>query len=297
MNDRFPTMACAVFLVVLLASSATAFKRTAEGEDLKEFRLDTVAGESLSLAASRGEKATLVVFWATWNPRSTQLLGDLQPLYAEHRDGGLQILAVNSEHAEWDPATLESVVETIASEGLTYPVVLDRDLSVYSEYGVVAMPSVLLADGEGRILVVREGYPTAARLELREQILTALGLLKPESMDKVAVSREQLTDPKVRRKVEMGRLLLQRRRPSRAVKVLEEAIEADPTYAEAYRVLAEVLDALERGPEAEVARARVVELEQPLETAAAAPEGGAPAAVPATEEKPQSAPPLEKPIR
>ena len=273
MDNRFPALACAVLLSALLASPATAFKRTAQGENLKEFRLDTVAGDSLSLAASRGEKATLVVFWSTWSPRSTQLLGDLQRLFAEHGGSGLQILAINAEHAEWDPATLDQVAETVAAEGLTYPVVIDRDLSVYSEYGVVAMPSALLADGEGKILVLQEGYPTAARLELRDQVLTALGLLEPPPAGEVAVSRERLTDPKIRRKVEMGRLLLQRRRPDRAVKVLEETIAEDPTYAEAYKVLATVLDALERGTEADAARAKWAELEQPLETAAAAPGG------------------------
>ena len=297
MDNRFPALACAVLLSALLAPPATAFKRTAQGENLKEFRLDTVAGDSLSLAASRGEKATLVVFWSTWSPRSTQLLGDLQRLFAEHGGSGLQILAINAEHAEWDPATLDQVVETVAAEGLTYPVVIDRDLSVYSEYGVVAMPSALLADGEGKILVLQEGYPTAARLELRDQVLTALGLLEPPPAGEVAVSRERLTDPKIRRKVEMGRLLLQRRRPDRAVKVLEETIAEDPTYAEAYKVLAAVLDALERGTEADAARAKLAELEQPLETAAAAPGGGETAARSAPLEPVESAPDPPKAAR
>lgn len=271
MSRRFLTLVCAGLLSAFLASPASAFKRTAVGEDLKEFQLDTPAGGNLSLAAARGEKATLVVFWATWNPRSTQLLGDLQQLYAEHGESGLQIVAVNAERAEWDPATRERVAEAVAANGVSYPVVIDRDLAVYNDYGVVAMPSALLADGEGKILLLQEGYPTAARLELRDRVLAALGLLESPPTEAVAVHREQLADPKVRRKVEMGRLLLQRRRPSRAVKVLEQAIAEDPTYAEAYRVLAEVLDALERGAEAEAARAKLADLEQPLETSAAEP--------------------------
>ncbi|MDF1553923.1 MAG: TlpA disulfide reductase family protein [Deferrisomatales bacterium] len=290
MNHRFLTLAWVVLLGAVLVTPATAFKRTAVGEDLKAFHLDTVAGNSLSLSASRGEKATLVVFWATWNLRSTQLLGDLQQLYAEHGGSGLQILAINAEHAEWQAETLQRVAETVAAEGLTYPVLIDRDLTVYNEYGVVAMPSALLADGGGKILVLQEGYPTAARLELRDQVLIALGVLEAPPVEEVATNRERLTDPKVRRKVEMGRLLLQRRRPSRAVKVLEEAIADDPTYAESYRVLAEVLDALERGTEAEAARARLAELEQPLETAVAAPGGGETAPGPAPRE-PLATPP------
>ena len=278
MSRRFLTLVCAGLLSALLASPASAFKRTAVGEDLKEFQLDTPSGDNLSLAASRGEKATLVVFWATWNPRSAQLLGDLQQLYAKHGQSGLQIVAVNAERAEWDPATLERVAETVAVNGVSYPVVIDRDLAVFNDYGVVAMPSALLADGEGKILFLLEGYPTAARLELRDRVLAALGLLEPPPTDAVAVHRAQLADPKVRRKVEMGRLLLKRRRPSRAVKVLEQAIAEDPTYAEAYRVLAEVLDALERGTEAEAARDKLADLEQPLETSAAESAGNDPAA-------------------
>ena len=266
---RLPLLALAALLCTVTASPAAAFKRTAMGEDLKEFRLETPAGEPVSLTESRGEKVTVVVFWATWNPRSTQLLGDLQPLYAEHGAGGLQIVAINTENGEWDPATLDKVAETVAATGAAFPVVIDRDLSVYDQYGVIALPSAVLADGEGKIFALQQGYPTAARLELKEKVLVALGVMEPPAEELAEVPRERLVDPKVRRQVEMARLLLKKRRPSRAVKVVNQAIEQDPTYAEAYRVLAEVLDALEQPDEATAARARVAELEQPVEAAAA----------------------------
>lgn len=260
MKNYVSSLLCIGLLGLLLPTAAPAFKRVAVGEALHPFRLDTPAGTPLSIPEARGEKATLVVFWAVWNPRSAQLLEDLQTLYNEQGQSGLQIVAVNAEHAEWNPATLQGVNATIQERGLTYPVVLDRDLAVYNDYGAVAMPSTLLADAEGRIVALQEGYPTAARLDLREQVLVALGLREPTPADSLAQADGPHTDPKVRRQVEMGRLLLERRRPARAVTVLEQAIREDPTYPEGYRVLAQVLDALGRGAEAAAARDQVAAL-------------------------------------
>jgi len=260
MKRHFSALLCIGLLCTLLPAPAPAFKRTAVGETLKPFRLDTPQGDPLPIPEARGAKATLVVFWATWNPRSAQLLEDLQTLYSEQGQNGLQIVAVNAERAEWEPATLAAVNGMVAERGLRYPVVLDRNLAVYNDYGAVAMPSVLLADAEGRIVALQEGYPTAARLDLREQALMALGLREPTPADGIAHADAPHTDPKVRRQVEMGRLLLERRRPARAVKVLEQAIQEDPTYPEAYRILAQVLDALGRGAEAAAARDKVAAL-------------------------------------
>lgn len=265
MKSRVSTLLCVSLLCLSIPTPAPAFKRAAVGEALHPFRLDTPAGAPLSLPEALGEKATLVVFWAVWNPRSAQLLEDLQTLYSEQAQSGLQIVAVNAERAEWDPATLQAVNATIRERGLTYPVVLDRNLAVYNDYGAVAMPSTLLADAAGRIVAMQEGYPTAARLDLREQVLIALGLREPTPADGLAQADAPHTDPKVRRQVEMGRLLLERRRPARAVKVLEQAIQEDRTYPEAYRVLAQVLDSLGRGAEAAAARDKVAALTAPSE--------------------------------
>jgi peroxiredoxin len=259
---------------VAFARAAPAFKRTVVGEAVRDFELGDTNGQTVRLSGSLGAKATVIVFWATWNPRSTQILGDLQQVYAEHSGNGLQILAVNAENAEWDPATVDRIAATVAETGAAYPVLVDRDLTVYNEFGVVAMPSMVLADAQGTIIELRQGYPTSARLEFRESILTALGVLVPAPETDMAVRPEQLVSPKVRRKVEMGRLLIQRKRPSRAVEPLEQAVAEDSTYAEAYRLLAEALEQSGRSVEAQAARDRLDQLEKPVETAAAPPGAG-----------------------
>lgn len=238
---------------VLLASSAAAFKRTQVGEPLKDFRLQTLDGRTLVLSESLGAKATLVIFWAAWNPRSAEILADVQKLVAEYGSQGLAAVAVNVEHQE-DPTAEEQdkIRQAAKALGLTYPVVQDRGLAVYSEYGVVAVPSAVRADGQGKIVELLEGYPTSARLELKERVLEALGVGADKPRD--AVAGLPPAQAKAYRYLQMGEMFLQRGMKERAEKAFRTAVAEDPGYLKAYEALAALLD--EEGKSGEAAAIR-----------------------------------------
>jgi peroxiredoxin len=239
--------------LVLLASPAAAFKRTEVGQPLKDFRLQTLDGRTLVLSESLGAKATLVVFWAAWNPRSAEILSDVQKLVAEHGNEGLAVVAVNVEHQEAPTAEEQAKIRQVAeSLGLTYPVVLDRGLAVFGEYGVVAVPSTVRADGEGKIVELLEGYPTSARLELKERVLDALGVEREKPREAVATLPP--AQAKAYRYLQMGEMFLQRGMKERAAKAFRTAVAEDPGYVKAYEALAALLD--EEGQSAEAAAIR-----------------------------------------
>lgn len=247
------SLLAAVAALVLLASPAAAFKRTEVGEPLKDFRLQTLDGRTLVLSESLGAKATLVIFWAAWNPRSAEILADVQKLVAEHGSQGLAVIAVNVEHQEEPTAEEQAKIrQAVATSGLTFPVVLDRGLAVYSEYGVVAVPSTVRADGQGKIVELLEGYATSARLELKERVLEALGV----GVDKPheAVASLPPAQAKAYRYLQMGEMFLQRGMKERAAKAFRTAVAEDPGYVKAYEALAALLD--EEGQSGEAAAIR-----------------------------------------
>lgn len=242
-------LALAILLVLLCPIPARAFKRTAAGEPLKDFLLESLTGGPLRLSAHLGSRATLLVFWATWSPRSAEVLRDFELLYRAHRTDGLQVVAVNVEHQEWDPGDLPRLEQFVRDREVSFPVLFDKDLTVFSAYGVIAVPSSALAGPDGTILELLEGYANMTRGAFQDRVLRELGVLAPETeKDPAAVGYRP--KGKAERYLQMGRVLLERGMPSKAERAFRQALEEDPGWPEAGRALAEALDAQDRAAEA-----------------------------------------------
>ncbi|MDF1552104.1 MAG: redoxin domain-containing protein [Deferrisomatales bacterium] len=262
-------LALASLLAAVVVTPAVAFKRTFKAEALKDFEISDVAGESVRLLASLGEKATVLIFWASWSPRSSEALGEFQEIYAEHRGTGLQVVAVNVEHQELEAEQRRSIATFAATQGLTYPVLVDDGLRVFNAYGVIAVPSLILADADGNILDLLEGYSNMTRCDFRDRVLEALGMLQPVVEGSPEVSA-YCPVGKAARYFQMGELFLNKKMVGRAVKALRRAVKEDPKYAEAYVHLAAALDLQGEGVAAAEAREQAAALGMPPRLAAVA---------------------------
>lgn len=257
--------ACSLLLIgALLAlnfQTADAFKRIHVGERAHDFVLETLQGQRVQLRTSLGEKATLVVFWATWSPRSAEALADFQTLYDEYGPNALQVIAVNVEHQDWNPAEIHKLAETIETVGATYPVVVDKDLSIFNEYGVIAVPSSVLVDAAGAVVELLPGYSNMTRFDFRERVLEALGVLVPKAKEGPTTSVEYVPKGKAARYCQMGKMLLRKKMPTKAIRAFEKAIAEDPDYVEAYQNLFQALTSAGRTQEAERIQAKIASIE------------------------------------
>jgi len=280
-------------LLFLMPMAAWAFKRTREGQEVKDFQLTTPAGETVHLREALGSKATVVVFWAMWSPRSEEALRDFQALYERYADRGLQVIAVNVEHQERDPGEMEAIGRWAAERGLTFPVVVDTDLSVFNRYGVIAVPSLLLCDAEGTIRALLEGYSDMTRDGFKERVLELLGVLtKPEA---APAETQPSYRPKgmAERYTRMGEILLKRRMAARAVKVFRQALEEDPDYPRARQGLARALEVL--GKEQGRSAPKKVEARRPAPVREPEKQGGPAPVATAEKKKPEKSEAAGKP--
>jgi peroxiredoxin len=120
-----------------------------------DFTLETPDGETIHLADLRGQ-AVVINFWATWCPPCRAEMPAIQQVYDQYREQGLTVLAVNLQEGD-------SQVAGFADENqLTFPILMDRDGSVFARYQVNAMPSTFFVDRSGIIQEVTLGGPMAA---------------------------------------------------------------------------------------------------------------------------------------
>lgn len=237
-------------LLTLGAVPASAFRNVTVGEPSRDFALRTLSGQEVRLSQSLGTKATLVVFWATWSPRSLEALADFQRLLGRYAPKGLQVIAVNAEHESWAEEDAAAIAATVAGLGLTCPAVVDRGLLAFDDYGIQAMPSIILLDGAGRIAELLAGYPGTLREEFERRVLEMLGEAAEHPTADAVASRTYTPRGEAARHYRRGKELLEQGHARDSMRALEQAVAEDPNYAEAYRLLAQAYSSSGRTEEA-----------------------------------------------
>ncbi|MHB8763953.1 MAG: TlpA disulfide reductase family protein [Deferrisomatales bacterium] len=247
---RIIIRALVVIWITGCAVEAFAAERASPGQPLRDFTLPRFDGTPLTLSQSLGARATVVVFWATWSPRSASVLSDMQIFYRKHGGGALQVVAVNVEHETWDPSDAPRLREYLDGEGVAYPVVVDTDLAVFAGLGLNTVPSSVLLDAEGVIVELLPSYPDHLRVEFLERILSALGHAPPPPAPPPPAVSTYTPKGKAATHYLTARALLAKGRRGDALAAFRAAIQDDPGYRDAYLALAEALNLSGRQEEA-----------------------------------------------
>jgi peroxiredoxin/outer membrane lipoprotein-sorting protein len=141
------------------------------GQAGPDFSLPTPQGDIVTLAdLRRGKKATLINFWFLACPPCREEFRLFQKLYADFKDSGLALVAINKVD---DAAEIKTYIRETA---VLFPIAMgERDVpGVLGNYHVEAYPSTYLLNAEGKIVYRSVGVHEAELL----QALKELGLHK-----------------------------------------------------------------------------------------------------------------------
>jgi peroxiredoxin len=145
-----------------------------EGKVAPDFTLETIDGESVSLSSHRG-KVVLIAFWASWCPPCLEELAFLQELSDQLSDD-VVVLAVNQETQLFSEDRVEQLKQQVAEWGIKHPVLLDKNLDVWGEYCINALPTNVIIDREGEIRFAEPNYYWASKGKI-STVLSDLGVL------------------------------------------------------------------------------------------------------------------------
>lgn len=109
-----------------------------------DFTLVDLDGMTHRLADLRG-RPVIVNFWATWCPPCRDELPSMERAWAQLRDEGIALLAINVGE---DEAT---VFPFTANYPVSFPLLLDLDGAVIGAWPVRGLPTTFVVDPQGRI--------------------------------------------------------------------------------------------------------------------------------------------------
>jgi thioredoxin-dependent peroxiredoxin len=134
----------------------TEQKRLSPGETAPEFTLPDSEGNPVSLSDFRGRSVVVYFYPAASTPGCTKQACDFRDNLGELNDAGFAVLGVS-------PDSPEKLAKFRDAEGLTFPLLSDRDRAVMTEWGAFGekknygrvvtgvLRSTFVVDPDGRI--------------------------------------------------------------------------------------------------------------------------------------------------
>jgi thiol-disulfide isomerase/thioredoxin len=136
-----------------------------EGQRVPDFALAVWGGGDQKKTVNEllGSKVTFVTFWASWCMPCRGELPILESIYAEYKDKGLEVVAVNLDSAD----KTDEIKSLVSQLKLSFPILLDPKALYPKELLVQNLPTLLVLDSKGKIVECHVGTSPDVRKELR----------------------------------------------------------------------------------------------------------------------------------
>ncbi len=225
-SHLFSALAVLIGILGIVPAAAT-LQELQVGVEAPEFQLESLSGKTVRLSELRGEKLTAVVFWSTWSRKSEENLLKMKEMVESYGARGFSAGAINVDDQNFSAESLLKVRNTADAMSLNFPVMIDRGLATFRDYGVIAVPSTVILDAKGKIVYDLSGFPLVGA---REMELLISNLIEGK---KIEVEAEKGYQPNktALRYYQLGRKSLKSgRMASMAEKYFLKAAESDSRF-------------------------------------------------------------------
>jgi cytochrome c biogenesis protein CcmG/thiol:disulfide interchange protein DsbE len=154
--------------ITLLVSALLSYALLAQpteplqvGSPVPDFRLTALDGNPMNLSDHQGE-VVVINFFASWCAPCRQEATDLELVWREYRDQGVQFLGIAYKDAS-------SKAQAFLNEfGATYPSAVDPNNRTARTWGVTGIPETFVVDRQG--VLVRHFLGPITRAQLHQEL-------------------------------------------------------------------------------------------------------------------------------
>jgi peroxiredoxin len=155
-------------LAFLLAMVLSVAAYSAETQKLAPvFSLPDATGQAVSLDDYRGQ-VVLINFWASWCVPCRREMPLLEELHQRYAPLGFTMLGINVEE---DSSLADKFLQETP---VNFPILYDRANSVSKAFDVIAMPTTVILDREGRVRFIHHGYLAGYENDYQDQVRTLI---------------------------------------------------------------------------------------------------------------------------
>ena len=135
--------------MILMAPAALEL----ESESAPDFLLSGVDSETVSMSDYKGKEAVIVFFWTTWCRFCRSELKEMDKIYDTLQGDGIRLISINIGESK---ITVDRYRKDL---GLKFPIFLDGDSYIAHLYDVLGVPTFVLVNKEGDIVLRKHSFP------------------------------------------------------------------------------------------------------------------------------------------
>ena len=137
-----------------------------KSQDVNDFSLDNTENQRVSYHQLKGEKLTVIDFWATWCKPCLNALPKLGMLSDTLKNQGVQFIGISVD----GPRNWSKVKPFTESLGITYPILIDKEGEVMRDMNINAIPTLIVADKNNEIVYIHEGFSPGDENIIRDEL-------------------------------------------------------------------------------------------------------------------------------
>lgn len=154
-----------ITLLIIFVSVLTSAK--AQFPDIEVKDIDQ---NRISFIDLKGEKFTVIDFWATWCKPCVTAIPKINSIHDEFSSKGIGFIGVNVD----GPRNLSKVKPFTNSMNIRYSVVLDPDQDLVNRFNVNAFPTLIVLNEKGKEVFVHEGFNAGDEKLIKEELYKLL---------------------------------------------------------------------------------------------------------------------------
>jgi len=124
------------------------------GPKVSNFKLKDLNNKTTSFNKIKGEKLTIIDFWATWCKPCLQAIPKLNKISEKYKDKGVVLIGINTD----SPRNAAKVKPFSKSYKINYIILRDPNSEIAAEMNVNSYPTLYILNEEDEIVYTHIGF-------------------------------------------------------------------------------------------------------------------------------------------
>ena len=243
-----------ICLFLLDPTASCAGRRIGIGNKLPEFSALDVSGKLFDYKHGN-KKVLMVVFLSSKHKQSTRAATEIEKIISNlknQQDHLRVVIAVEDPNSQ----TFFKSDPNESDSNVTYPfvhVVKDKEYKLWGKFGIIATPTVIISDTNDKVLWVEAGHGYNFEPVVHARLNQALGIaqkIDPNEAGRVKTVTNATVAARVKRHLQMARMLQEKGRIESAITQMKQARELDPNSVELALEIGNLLCSIGQGKSA-----------------------------------------------
>ncbi|MHC4556663.1 MAG: tetratricopeptide repeat protein [Planctomycetota bacterium] len=208
------------------------------GDKMPEFSAIDVAGQVFDYKHSRG-KVLMIVFLSGEKKRSDRAASDIEGIVSNFGKNAERleiVIVVDNPNGLYFQSEKDGPIKD-------FHILLDSEYKLWGKFGIIAIPTVVISDTNDVILWIKAGHGYDFVPTVRAYLSKALDITQendPEEIRQVKIVTNDTIMARVKRHLQMAKILEQKGRFESAIAEIHKAKELDPNSVEVNLELGEL---------------------------------------------------------